>query len=45
VGVTRVDGNNNSDRSITEARDAAIGQGVTINRLAIINDKRQPASF
>ena len=33
------DGNNNSGRGITEARDAAIGQGITINGLAIINDK------
>jgi Protein of unknown function (DUF1194) len=33
------DGNNNSGRPITEARDAAIAQGVTINGLAIINDK------
>jgi hypothetical protein len=33
------DGTNNSGRAITEARDEAIGRGVTINGLAIINDK------
>src|SRR5690348_10484451 len=33
------DGTNNSGRAITEARDQAISQGVTINGLAIINDK------
>src|SRR5271163_549824 len=33
------DGTNNSGRSITEARDQAIAGGVTINGLAIINDK------
>jgi Protein of unknown function (DUF1194) len=33
------DGTNNSGRPITEARDQAIGSGVTINGLAIINDK------
>ena len=33
------DGTNNSGRSITEARDQAIASGVTINGLAIINDK------
>jgi hypothetical protein len=33
------DGTNNSGRPITEARDQAIAQGVTINGLAIINDK------
>jgi hypothetical protein len=33
------DGTNNSGRPITEARDQAIATGVTINGLAIINDR------
>jgi Protein of unknown function (DUF1194) len=33
------DGTNNSGRPITEARDQAIASGVTINGLAIINEK------
>jgi hypothetical protein len=33
------DGTNNSGRPVIEARDQAIAQGVTINGLAIINDK------
>jgi hypothetical protein len=33
------DGTNNSGRPITEARDQALARGVTINGLAIINDK------
>jgi Protein of unknown function (DUF1194) len=33
------DGTNNSGRPVTEARDQAIAAGVTINGLAIINDK------
>jgi hypothetical protein len=33
------DGTNNSGRAITQARDDAITHGVTINGLAIINDK------
>ena len=33
------DGTNNSGRAVTEARDQAISHGVTINGLAIINDK------
>src|SRR6266481_689560 len=33
------DGTNNSGRPITEARDQAISRGVTINGLAIINDR------
>jgi hypothetical protein len=33
------DGTNNSGRPVTEARDQAISQGITINGLAIINDK------
>jgi Protein of unknown function (DUF1194) len=33
------DGTNNSGRPVTEARDQAIAQGITINGLAIINDK------
>jgi len=33
------DGTNNSGRSVAEARDEAIAQSVTINGLAIINDK------
>ena len=36
------DGTNNSGRSVTDARDQAIGQGVTINGLAIVNDKPNP---
>src|SRR5712675_2259976 len=33
------DGTNNSGRPVTEARDQAIASGVTVNGLAIINDK------
>ena len=33
------DGTNNSGRAVTEARDQAIAGGVTINGLAIINDR------
>ena len=33
------DGTNNSGRAVTDARDQAIASGVTINGLAIINDK------
>src|SRR6516165_5818980 len=33
------DGTNNSGRPVTEARDQAIASGITINGLAIINDK------
>src|SRR6478752_7326365 len=33
------DGTNNSGRPVTEARDQAIARGITINGLAIINDK------
>jgi hypothetical protein len=33
------DGTNNSGRAVTEARDQAIANGVTINGLAIINDR------
>ena len=33
------DGTNNSGRAVTEARDEAIARGITINGLAIINDK------
>ena len=36
------DGTNNSGRPVTEARDQAIAGGVTINGLAIINDKPNP---
>jgi hypothetical protein len=36
------DGTNNSGRPVTDARDQAIGQGVTINGLAIVNDKPNP---
>jgi Protein of unknown function (DUF1194) len=36
------DGTNNSGRPVTDARDDAVGQGVTINGLAIINDKPNP---
>src|SRR5207244_7615947 len=34
------DGTNNSGRPVTEARDEAIARGVTINGLAIINEKQ-----
>jgi hypothetical protein len=33
------DGTNNSGRPVTDARDQAVAQGVTINGLAIINDR------
>jgi len=33
------DGTNNSGRPVTEARDAATAKGITINGLAIINEK------
>jgi hypothetical protein len=36
------DGTNNSGRPVTDARDEAVGQGVTINGLAIVNDKPNP---
>jgi Protein of unknown function (DUF1194) len=36
------DGTNNSGRPVTEARDQALTQGVTINGLAIVNDKPNP---
>jgi hypothetical protein len=36
------DGTNNSGRQVTDARDEAIGKGVTINGLAIVNDKPNP---
>ena len=36
------DGTNNSGRPVTEARDQALVEGVTINGLAIINDKPNP---
>jgi Protein of unknown function (DUF1194) len=36
------DGTNNSGRAVTEARDQALAEGVTINGLAIINDKPNP---
>ena len=36
------DGTNNSGRPVTEARDQALAEGVTINGLAIIIDKPNP---
>jgi hypothetical protein len=36
------DGTNNSGRNVTEARDEALAQGVTINGLAIINTNANP---
>ena len=36
------DGTNNSGRPLTEARDQAVAEGVTINGLAIINDRPNP---
>ncbi len=39
------DGTNNAGRPITDARDEAIGQGVTINGLAIINKRPEGYFF
>ncbi len=39
------DGVNNSGRSVTQARDDAVRQGVTINGLAIVNDNPNPFPF
>jgi hypothetical protein len=36
------DGTNNSGRAVTEARDQAVGAGITINGLAIINTQANP---
>jgi hypothetical protein len=36
------DGTNNSGRPVTEARDQALAEGVTINGLAIVNDRPNP---
>jgi uncharacterized protein YigE (DUF2233 family) len=36
------DGTSNLGRSVTAARDDAIGKGITINGLAIINEGKQP---
>lgn len=36
------DGTNNSGRNVTDARDEAVAQGVTINGLAIINTQANP---
>jgi hypothetical protein len=36
------DGTNNSGRSVTEARDEAVATGVTINGLAIVNNRSTP---
>jgi hypothetical protein len=36
------DGTNNSGRAVTEARDQAVGAGVSINGLAIINTQASP---
>jgi hypothetical protein len=36
------DGTNNSGRPVTEARDQAVAQGITINGLAIVNDRPNP---
>jgi Protein of unknown function (DUF1194) len=36
------DGTNNSGRPVTDARDEAVAQGVTINGLAILNDRLNP---
>jgi len=35
------DGTNNAGRSLVDARDAALGAGVTINGLAIINERNE----
>jgi hypothetical protein len=41
------DGSNNSGRLVTEARDEAVAKGITINGLAIINEKTsgEPGTF
>jgi hypothetical protein len=41
------DGSNNSGRLVTEARDEAVAKGITINGLAIINEKTsgEPENF
>jgi hypothetical protein len=36
------DGTNNAGRPVTEARDAAVAAGVTINALAIVNNQANP---
>jgi hypothetical protein len=36
------DGTNNSGRAVTEARDEAVAAGITINGLAIINNRSTP---
>jgi Protein of unknown function (DUF1194) len=36
------DGTSNAGRAVTEARDQAVAQGVTINGLAIINNRANP---
>lgn len=36
------DGTSNSGRSITEARDEAVAAGITINALAIVNNRSSP---
>ena len=36
------DGTNNSGRPVTDARDQAVAEGITINGLAIINDRPNP---
>ena len=41
------DGSNNSGRLVTDARDEAVAKGITINGLAIINEKTsgEPGTF
>jgi hypothetical protein len=39
------DGTNNSGRSVRDARDEAVGAGITINGLAIINEHPNPGYF
>ena len=41
------DGSNNSGRLVTAARDEAVAKGITINGLAIINEKNggEPGTF
>jgi hypothetical protein len=39
------DGTNNAGRPVTDARDAAVAQGVTINGLAIINERPEGYFF
>ena len=39
------DGNNNSGRSVNDARDEAVAKGITINALVILNSRRGESSL